>query len=214
MADKPADEPRDRQGGVLHLVMSCVSARGSNRLDTTTIGPGVDRVDQFTARAAAYVVRIVALYAVLEGRPAIAAGDLDAAYALVTYAVASARHLWHSSDDADFNRLVRAVDARGDGLTRSDVRDLFNRNSSSNAVDAPARAAGRHRRLLVGDAPIRPARWAPPRSTAGARDELPHPGTKRQNVETPTRAGQRRSSNVLTFHPHPASTMARLKPRN
>ena len=98
---------------------------------------------QFTQRAAPYTLRIAGLYAALDARPWIADHHLEAAYALIQYAVASAQYVHQGTpNQAELERdqlrrdlIANAVDKAGPtGLTRAEVSALFGRNLSKDTL--------------------------------------------------------------------------------
>ncbi len=92
---------------------------------------------EFTTRAAAYCLRIAALYAVLDGRRDMGKDDLAAAGALVRYSLASARYVLDGMHrDPRMDRLIRGIDTAGDtGLTRTEISALFGRNLPKTVLD-------------------------------------------------------------------------------
>lgn len=91
---------------------------------------------EFTRRAAPYCRRIAALHAAMDGRRAVSADDLEAAGALVRYAIGSAKFvLDRTVRDPRMDRLVRALDSAPEGLTRTEVSRLFSGNRSAEELD-------------------------------------------------------------------------------
>ena len=87
------------------------------------------------ARAEAHVVRLALLYALLDQADKIGLAHLEAALGLWEYAAASARWVfgdWLGDPLAD--EIYRALLDEPDGLTRSQVRDLFSRNRRSKDI--------------------------------------------------------------------------------
>jgi hypothetical protein len=102
-------------------------------------GRRLERLDgHHTARAEAQVVRLAMLYALLDEKAQIDMPHLLAALALWEYAEASARHVFGSSlGDPIADEILRAVRAAGqDGMTRTQIRDLFKRNCSAERIGA------------------------------------------------------------------------------
>lgn len=98
-----------------------------------------------TRRAEAHVLRLSMLYALLDGVAVIGKKHLLAALAVWDYAEASARCIFGSSlGDPEADEILRALTAAPEGLTRSAIRDIFNRNVSAaritRALTALARA--------------------------------------------------------------------------
>jgi hypothetical protein len=87
------------------------------------------------ARAEAHVVRLALLYALLDQADQIEREHLEAALALWEYAAASARWVFGDSlGDPLADEIYRALLEEPDGLTRSQVRDLFSRNRRSKDI--------------------------------------------------------------------------------
>ena len=87
------------------------------------------------ARAEAHVVRLAMLYALLDQATTIGLAHLEAALALWDYAERSARWVFGDSlGDPLADEIYRALLEEPDGLTRSQVRDLFSRNRRSKDI--------------------------------------------------------------------------------
>jgi hypothetical protein len=102
------------------------------------------------ARAEAHVLRLAMLYALVDGQTTIRAGHLRSGLALWDYAARSAA--WATggaTGDPLAEQIHAALTASPDGLTRTQLRDLFNRNQPAARVDAALAAlaqAGRTQR--------------------------------------------------------------------
>jgi hypothetical protein len=111
------------------------------------------------ARAEAHVVRLATLYALIDEQTTIDTAHLDAALALWDYAARSATWaLDHTSGDPLAEAIHAALAATPAGLTRTNIRDLFQRNQPAHAIDTALAAlahAGRahHRRITTGGRP-------------------------------------------------------------
>jgi hypothetical protein len=117
------------------------------------------------SRAEAQVVRLAALYAVMNESCEIQSGHLRAALALWNYAEQSARYIFgDATGDPTADQILEALRAAGqDGMTRTEISNLFKRNKSADSI---ARAltdllkVGRVRRELDTDTGGRAAeRW-------------------------------------------------------
>ena len=87
------------------------------------------------ARAEAHVVRLSLLYARLDQAQQIQLPHLQAALALWEYAAASARWVFGDSlGDPLADEIYRALLEEPEGLTRSQLRDLFSRNRRSKDI--------------------------------------------------------------------------------
>ena len=91
-----------------------------------------------TARAEAQVLRLALLYAQLDGVRSITSEHLTAAIAVWEYAEASAGFIFGSAlGDPIADAILRALRANGSqGMTRTQIRDLFQRNQSSERIGA------------------------------------------------------------------------------
>jgi hypothetical protein len=94
-------------------------------------------------------VRLAMLYALLDQKTQIDIPHLMAALALWEYAEASARHVFGPSlGDPVADEILRAVrDAGQDGMTRTQIRDLFKRHGSAERIGS-ALALLERRRLV------------------------------------------------------------------
>jgi hypothetical protein len=89
-----------------------------------------------TSRAEAQVVRLAALYAVMDRRPVIQNAHLDAALALWRYAEASALYIFgDATGDRVADRIAAALEVEPEGLTRTEIINLFARNESRDRID-------------------------------------------------------------------------------
>jgi hypothetical protein len=89
-----------------------------------------------TSRAEAQVVRLAALYAIMDRRHAIQHAHLEAALALWRYAEALALYIFgNATGDPVADRIINALEEEPDGLTRTDLINLFARNVSRDRID-------------------------------------------------------------------------------
>jgi hypothetical protein len=109
------------------------------------------------ARAEAHVLRLAMLYALCDGSATITARHLQSGLALWDYAAASITWATNSTlGDPLAQRIHTALATSADGLTRTQLRDLFNRNHPASRVDAALEhlaktgKAQRHRRPTAG----------------------------------------------------------------
>ena len=135
-------------------------------------GPGLSGA--VTSRAEAQTMRLALLYALLDGAGCIRHEHLTAALALWEYVEASARYIFGDSlGDPVADDILRALHAAPDGLTRNDLRELFQRHQSSGRVGQALTLLSQHRRAecrMQADTGGRPAeRWHAVSSTAPAR---------------------------------------------
>jgi hypothetical protein len=88
------------------------------------------------ARAEAHVVRLAVIYAVLDGTGVIAPRHLRSALALWDYAERTVAFVFgHSLGDPLADEISRAIAASTDGISRTEIRDLFARNRPRAQID-------------------------------------------------------------------------------
>lgn len=119
-----------------------------------------------TRRAEAHVVRLAAIYATLDCSDTISLPHLEAALAVWRYSLDSARWIFGDSlGDPTADDIWTLAKDRPDGVTRTEVRDLFSRNKKAREIDRALTVleeAGRLRRATHNDARGRPAEtWLP-----------------------------------------------------
>jgi hypothetical protein len=90
-----------------------------------------------TGRSEAQARRLAALYAVLDESHEIGRRHLEAALALWDYAEDSARHIFgDATGDPEADAILDALRVAGSaGLTRTGIRDLFQRNKSAERIN-------------------------------------------------------------------------------
>jgi hypothetical protein len=91
-----------------------------------------------TDRAEAQTIRLALVYALLDQAPQIDVKHIEAALALWRYCEASARHIFGDIiGDPAADTILRALRGAGtDGLSRTDLINLFGRNLPANKIDA------------------------------------------------------------------------------
>jgi hypothetical protein len=90
-----------------------------------------------TARAEAIVMRVATVYTVLDGRTQIGVEHLRAGLAVWRYCEESARYVFGDAvGDPVADELLVALRQRADGMTRTEIRDLFGRHRSGSRIDA------------------------------------------------------------------------------
>jgi len=119
-------------------------------------------------RAEAQVLRLAALYAVLDLSEDIEEGHLMAALALWDYAEASARYVFgDATGDAVADQVMEALTAAGaEGMTRTEISNLFGRNRSAERIGRALSMllnAGRVRREQEETGGRKAERWYPQR---------------------------------------------------
>ena len=89
-----------------------------------------------TGRAEAQVMRLAALYAAMDHSNTIEKEHLMAALALWEYAEASARYIFgDATGDSLADKIMEALRATPEGLTRTDIRNLFKNNQTGNRIE-------------------------------------------------------------------------------
>lgn len=130
--------------------------------DLSEGGPGL--AGAVTSRAEAQTMRLALLYALLDGATCIRREHLTAALALREYVEASARYVFGDSlGDPVADDILRALKNAPNGLSRTDLRELFQRHQSSERVGQALALLLRHSRArmeTLADTGGRPAeRW-------------------------------------------------------
>lgn len=101
-------------------------------------------VGSLCARAEAHVLRLAMLYALVDGDAVIATAHLRAGLALWDYAARSVAWATRSATaDPVAEQIHAALAASADGLTRTQLRDLFARNLPGARIDAALGTLGR-----------------------------------------------------------------------
>ena len=119
-----------------------------------------------TGRAEAHTIRLALIYALLDRSQAITQAHLDAALALWRYVRDSTRWVFGDSlGDPTADDIWALAKERPNGISRTEVRDLFSRNKKAREIDRALTAladAGRLRRHPGHDTTGRPAEiWIP-----------------------------------------------------
>ncbi len=104
-----------------------------------------------TSRGEAQTMRLALLYALLDGSECIRRAHLVAALALWEYVQDSARYIFGDTlGDPIADDILRALRTRPDGMSRNDLRELFQRHQSSGRIgQALALLAKHHRARMV-----------------------------------------------------------------
>lgn len=105
-----------------------------------------------TGRAEAQCIRLALLYALLDEARAIDAPHLYAALAVWDYAFASARYVFGDAvGDRVADSILSAVrNAGASGLTRTAIRDLFQKHQTAERIDAALKMLG-GRKLIMSE---------------------------------------------------------------
>jgi hypothetical protein len=93
-----------------------------------------------TGRAEAQVLRLSLIYALLDGACIIRAEHLLAGLAVWEYAEASARYIFGDAlGNPIADQILKQLRAEPEGLTRTEIRDLFGRHCKASEIDAALR---------------------------------------------------------------------------
>ena len=98
-----------------------------------------------TARGEAQVLRLSAIYAALDCSPIIRLEHLEAAFAVWEYCLASARCIFGGElGDRDAEAILEALQQAGpDGMTRTQIRDLFSKHRPTGRIEQALRLIAR-----------------------------------------------------------------------
>jgi hypothetical protein len=89
-----------------------------------------------TSRAEAQVLRLSAIYSALDSSPEVDVCHLQAALAIWDYCRASARLFFDTTPvDPTASRISQALDVNPQGMSRTQIRSLFNRHISKERID-------------------------------------------------------------------------------
>jgi hypothetical protein len=90
-----------------------------------------------TARSLPILRRLACSYAIFDKKPDIDCEHLIAALAIIDYSEATCRLLLgNTAPDRDQIKIVRALDSRPEGLTKTElIHSVFHRNASANRID-------------------------------------------------------------------------------
>lgn len=89
-----------------------------------------------TARAEAQVMRLACISALMNSRSMVSLRDLNGALAIWKYCEDSARHIWGDAlGDPEADKILRALRVHENGVTRTEIRDLFQRNRTEEEIE-------------------------------------------------------------------------------
>lgn len=127
-----------------------------------------------TSRAEAQVTRLSVLYALLDGSDTIAETHLTAALELWRYARESVAHVFgDATGNPDADSILRALRATSEGLSRTDISNLFGRNLTASRIDRALALLLEQRRA-----------WFDKQATGGRPTERWHYGSTRETSDT------------------------------
>jgi hypothetical protein len=148
-----------------------------------------DRVGLFgatVARASAQVIRLAMLYAVLDRSGQIEVDHLRAALAVWSYCEASAEFIFGDQlGDPDADAIFSALRSSPEGLTRTQIRDLFSRNLTANRIERALTTLATHSLAIIGHTSTagRPAEiWRACRTTETTNTTKGGSGTERERA--------------------------------
>lgn len=132
-----------------------------------------------TARSEAQVLRLSVVYALLDSSAVVRAQHLRAALASWRYCEASAAYVFGDSlGDPVADEILNALRAAPDGMTRTEIRDLFKRNRSGSTIEAALarlEGLGLVQRHVVPTAGRSAERWIAATTETTETTELPPP---------------------------------------
>jgi hypothetical protein len=95
--------------------------------------PGL--IGRVLGRAEAQVMRVACIYALMDGYDTVGVDHLAAALAFWDYSEKSAISIFgEMSGDPTADRILAALGESPDGMSETDIRDLFGRNKSSDEI--------------------------------------------------------------------------------
>ena len=108
-------------------------AAGYKRLETSRFG----YLAKVTQRASPYVLRLACIFALLDESNQIEQIHLETALSVWQYSENSARYIFGEKlDDHTADKILNALrENKATGLTRTDIRDLFDRNAGKQKID-------------------------------------------------------------------------------
>jgi len=107
-----------------------------------------------TARAETQVLRIAIIYALLDQSLFIRPEHLLAALAVWDYCLDSARFIYgDATGNANADKILTALIESHDGMTRTDIRDLLNRNASAEEIDVAIKILDKQGLVIIKTVP-------------------------------------------------------------
>jgi hypothetical protein len=104
---------------------------------------------EVTSRSEAQVLRLAAIYALMDLSRTIELDHLKAALAVWNYAEASARYIFgYATGDPIADSIEEILSDAPDGMTRAQIRDAFGRNKSSERIGRALELLEEHGRAL------------------------------------------------------------------
>jgi len=107
-----------------------------------------------TARAEAQVLRLSIIYTLLDGNTSIEPIHLNAALALWDYADKSAKYIWGDlTGDGTADEILKALRSTPNGMTRTQISNLFGRNVTSGRIARALSLLAEHGKAIRGFVP-------------------------------------------------------------
>jgi hypothetical protein len=117
--------------------MTVEAANGWEKIYPSLSAERLGLLGAITARAETQTVRLALIYAVLDGRDEIDLAHLEAALAVWSYCDESARLIFgDATGDAVADDILAALRRTPNGMTRTDISALFQRNRSAGQINA------------------------------------------------------------------------------
>jgi len=110
-----------------------ITARALWENSYETLSKGGTRLfDALTARSEAQAIRVALIYALLDGQPAIGRRHLEAALEVIRYSNASVKYIFGDAiGNATADTILRTLRSNPEGLTRTEINNLFGRNAKA-----------------------------------------------------------------------------------
>jgi hypothetical protein len=155
-----------------------------------------------TARSEAQVMRLALIYALLDRDDTIREIHLRAALELWRYCLDSAKVIFGwSTGDSVADRILGELRIADDGLTRNDIRDLFKRHRSSDAIQQALDTLVSHGQIVIEKIPTA----GRPTEVIRLRLDLRDKRHKRQKPPGETEAPPLMALTALMAQGHPAT---------
>jgi len=103
-----------------------------------------------TARSIVHTARLALFFTVFDGEDEVGAEHITAAKEWVRYSAGTAARIFDGAEAGDRGRLLKALRAAGvDGLSRTDITNLFGRNRTAEELDQLIEVAGARGQLAA-----------------------------------------------------------------
>ena len=123
-----------RRPGEFHFDDGATRLWETSYAKLTEAKPGL--LGAIVGRSEAHVLRLACIYASLDSSRTITVEHLNAALAVWDYCERSARHIFGNRlGNPDADAILDALKDRAQGLTRTEIRNLFSRNLTGERID-------------------------------------------------------------------------------